>query len=145
MGSAVAEPDQADAGTVTAFFVVLTVALLGVTGLVVDGGLALTRKSAAISLAAEAARAGAQALDLATYRTRGVIQLDPPAARRRAEQYLASADAQGIVTATAAAVTVQVTVRIPTQLLGIVGVDTLTVTGQGTAAPVHSIAPPAIP
>ncbi|MBE3204731.1 MULTISPECIES: pilus assembly protein TadG-related protein [Frankiaceae] len=137
------DPTRKDAGTVTAFFVVLTVALLAVTGLVVDGGLALDRKSAAVSLAAEAARAGAQGLDLATYRASGVIQLDPTAAERRAEQYLATAGTEGTVTATAATVTVTVTVRVPTQLLGIVGIDTLTVTGQASAAPVHGVTAPA--
>ncbi|MEX5713818.1 pilus assembly protein TadG-related protein [Parafrankia sp. FMc6] len=139
-------PDQdRDRGTVTAFFVVLVVALIGVTGLVVDGGLALDRKAAAISLAAEAARAGAQGLDLETYRASGVVHLDPAAARRRAEQYLTAAGGQGTVTATATTVTVKVTVRMPTQLLGIVGVDTLTVTGQATAGPVHGVTAPSVP
>lgn len=139
-------PDRTrDAGTVTAFFLVITVALLGVTGLVVDGGIALDRKSAAVSLATEAARAGAQSLDLATYRASGVIRLDPPAARRRAERYLTAADAAGTVTTTAATVTVQVTVTVPTQLLGIVGVDTLTVTGWASAAPIHGVTAPANP
>ncbi|OHV23997.1 hypothetical protein BBK14_23670 [Parafrankia soli] len=129
----------------TAFFVVLTVALISVTGLVVDGGLALNRKAAAISLAAEAARAGAQGLDLETYRSSGIVQLDRAAARRRAEQYLAGSGAQGTVTATAAMVTVTVTVAVATQLLGIVGVDTLTVTGQATAAPIHGVTAPSGP
>ncbi|WP_018504996.1 pilus assembly protein TadG-related protein [Parafrankia discariae] len=139
-------PDRTrDTGTVTAFFLVLTIALLGVTGLVVDGGIALDRKSAAVSLAAEAARAGAQALDLADYRASGIVHLDPAAARRRAEQYLAGSGAQGTVTATATTVTVQVTVTVPTQLLGIVGVDTLTVTGHASAAPIHGVTAPANP
>ena len=64
-------------GRVTAFVVVITTACLLFAGLVLDGGLALAAKTKAIGQAQEAARAGAQALDLATYRANGKARLDP--------------------------------------------------------------------
>ena len=56
-GSRVAA-DRHDEGTVTAFVVILTTALLACAGLVLDGGLALTARVRAVNLAQEAARAG---------------------------------------------------------------------------------------
>jgi Flp pilus assembly protein TadG len=132
-----------DRGQITAFVAVVAVGLLALAGLVVDGGRALAAKSRAISLAAEAARAGAQQLDLTTYRTTGTRQLDPAAARFHADAYLTAndADARSDVTATTATVTVTVTISTDTALLGLVGVTTLTVTGTATARPTSSLTP----
>ena len=55
-------------GTVTAFVVIFTLALILLAGLVVDGGLTLAARVQAIDEAQAAARAGAQAIDLAAYR-----------------------------------------------------------------------------
>ncbi|MCK9921182.1 pilus assembly protein TadG-related protein [Frankia sp. AgPm24] len=131
----------ADGGYVTAFFAVLVVALLGLAGLALDGGEVLNTKTRAISTAAEAARAGAQALDLAVYRADGTRQLNPDQARTRALAYLASADAHGSVTATTILVTVTVTATYQPQLLTLVGVGPLTVTGTASATPRSAVAP----
>ena len=64
-------------GMVTAFVVVFTLALLLMAGLVLDGGLTLAAKVQAIEEAQAAARAGAQAIDIPTYRATGQITLDP--------------------------------------------------------------------
>ena len=66
-----------EAGMVTAFVVIFTFALLVMAGLVLDGGLALAAKVQAIDAAQAAARAGAQAIDIPTYRATGQITLDP--------------------------------------------------------------------
>ncbi|WP_239340913.1 pilus assembly protein TadG-related protein [Frankia sp. CiP3] len=128
-----------DGGQITAFFAVFAVALLALAGLTVDGGRALATKSKAISTAAEAARAGAQALDLLTYRTTGVPQLDPAQARRLAQDYLTAADAQGVVTATPVLVTVTVTAVTGTHLLTVLGVRQITVTGTASSTPVRGV------
>jgi Putative Flp pilus-assembly TadE/G-like len=122
-------------GRVSAFVVVLTTACLLFAGLVLDGGLALAAKTRAIGQAQEAARAGAQELDLTTYRATGVFRLDPTHARAAAQRYLTTVHATGAVTATDNTVAVTVTTRTPTQLLGLIGIREITVTGAGRAEP----------
>lgn len=122
-------------GRVTAFVVIITAACLLFAGLVLDGGLALAAKSRAIGQAQEAARAGAQELDLAAYRSGGIARLNPSAARAAAQRYLRSVGATGKVSASDTMVRVHVHARQPTQLLEIVGTTSLTVSGEGQATP----------
>jgi hypothetical protein len=122
-------------GRVTAFVVVLTSGCLFFAGLVLDGGLALAAKTRAIGQAQEAARAGAQELDLAAYRAAGVLRLDPVPAQAAARHYLATVAATGTVTLTGNTVQVTVTTTQPTQLLGLLGIGEITVTGHGQAEP----------
>ncbi|WP_416968262.1 pilus assembly protein TadG-related protein [Streptomyces sp. 4F14] len=131
-----------DAGQVTPFVVILTAAVVMFAGLLLDGGLALAAKTRALGEAQEAARAGAQALDLTAYRTDGTVRLDPAQARTRARTYLATTNDTGVVTVVGDTVSVTVTVHQATQLLRFIGLDTLTVTATGTAHPVHGITTP---
>jgi Flp pilus assembly protein TadG len=120
-------------GTVTAFVVVFTAALILMAGLVLDGGLTLAAKVQAINDAQAAARAGAQAIDLSTFRTTGQITLDPAEATTDADNYLAAAGHTGTVAVDGDQVTVTVSITQPMQILSIVGIRHLTVTGTGTA------------
>lgn len=122
-------------GQVTAFLVVGVTGLLALVGLVLDGGLALAAKVEAIGHAQEAARAGAQQLDLAAYRDDGTVTLDPQQASAAAHQYLSAAGASGTVTVAGDTITVTVTAVQPTQILGVVGLNDITVEGSGTAEP----------
>lgn len=122
-----------EAGMVTAFVVIFTSALILLAGLVFDGGLTLAAKVQAIDEAQAAARAGAQALDLASYRATGQAVLDPVAATADAEAYLAATGHTGTVTVAGDQVTVTVRISQPTQILGIAGIGSLTVSGTGTA------------
>ena len=122
-----------DEGTVTAFTVILTTALLACTGLVLDGGLALTARVRAVGLAQEAARTGAQELDLAAYRTTGTLTLRPDTAVAAAQAYLTTAGATGTVIAGPTTVTVTVTLDQPTALLTLIGLRSLRLTGHATA------------
>lgn len=122
------KPERSDApvlvdedGQVTAFAVVMTVNLLLCAGLVLDGGQALAARVRLIGVAQEAARAGAQQLDLTTYRKTGQAMLDPPRA---------------------AAAHVELTAQVPTQLLSIAGLTRLRVHASGTASPVRGITEP---
>ncbi|MDT0307265.1 hypothetical protein RM780_09850 [Streptomyces sp. DSM 44917] len=132
----------ADRGQITAFVVPLMVTLMAMAGLALDGGLALAARVRALGEAQEAARAGAQAIDLAVYRADGTLRLDPAQARRLAVTYLTGAGTQGMVSATEEEVTVTVTAVQDTQLLHLVGVDTLTVTASGAAQPQPGITGP---
>ncbi|WP_239406012.1 pilus assembly protein TadG-related protein [Frankia sp. Cj3] len=135
--------DRADDGVVTAFTVVFVTALILVAGLVLDGGLALAAKVRAITTAQEAARAGAQALDLAAYRADGRAVLDPTDARQRAQAFLTAAGATGTVVAvTGTRVTVTVHTTVHTQLLSLAGLGRLEVSGVGSAVAVRGIVAP---
>jgi hypothetical protein len=120
---------------VTAFVVVLTIGILALAGLTLDGGLALSAKVKANGQAEAAARAGAQAIDLAAYRDNGALHLVPVQAVADAYSYLAAVGASGTVTVSGDTVTVTVTASQNTQLLGMVGISSLTVHGTGSAHP----------
>src|SRR2546423_3383833 len=106
-----------DAGQVTPFVVILTIALIAFAGLVLDAGMALSAKVQALDAAQAAARAGAQQLDVTEYREHNIAQLDPPSAEAAARGWLASAGLDGTVAATVETVTVTVRRSTRTQLL----------------------------
>lgn len=122
-------------GFAAAFVVVIFIAFIAVAGLAVDGGGAAATKARAQTIADEAARAGAGALDIAAFRADSVVVLDPAAAQAAATDWLAATGANGTVQASATDVTVTVTADYATQLLGTAGLDTITVTATATAAP----------
>jgi hypothetical protein len=130
---------RADDGRVTAFVAVMMAGIVAVAGLGLDGGLALAAKVAAEGQAEAAARAGAQAIDLAAYRGTGALKLVPAQAETSAQSYLARVGAVGAVTTSEESVTVTVTATVHTQLLGMVGVSALTVHGQGSARPERGV------
>jgi len=131
-----------DAGQVTPFAVLMTIALLAVAGLVLDAGLALSEKVRALDIAQAAARAGAQELDLYMYRTSNVAELDPDRAASAARAWLTSARVEGDATATVTTVTVTVRRTSNTQLLRIVGVRQLHVSAIATATAVQGVTGP---
>ncbi|MCP2243313.1 pilus assembly protein TadG-related protein [Lentzea aerocolonigenes] len=129
----------ADDGQVSAFVVTITLALLALAGLGLDGGLALAAKVKANGHAEAAARAGAQALDLAQYRATGQLRLIPAQSAAEALDYLGNVGASGTVTVSGDTVAVRVTASQPTQLLGLVGVSSVQVHGEGSARPQRGI------
>ncbi len=131
-----------DEGMVSAFLLAAMIGLFAVVGLGLDPGEAYAAKIKAIGQAEEAARAGAQQLDLTTYRTTGVLQLDPVAAQQAAQQFLTAQGQTGAVTATTVRVTVTVTTGYRTQLWHLAGIDTITVHATGTAVPRRGITGP---
>jgi hypothetical protein len=132
---------RADDGQATAFVVVLTTGILALAGLTLDSGLALAADVRANGQAEAAARAGAQAIDLTTYRATGTLRLDPAHAAANAHTHLAAENATGTVTITDDTVTVTVTTTYTTQLLDLVGISSITVHGQGSAQPQPDIPP----
>ncbi len=118
---------------VTAFVVIFTMAFVLLAGLVLDGGLALSAKVTALDEAQAAARAGAQAINLALYRQDGQVILEQAAARADALGYLASTGHQGTVTVVGDQVSVTVTVVQPTQILSVAGISHFTETASGEA------------
>ncbi|MFD9735705.1 pilus assembly protein TadG-related protein [Umezawaea sp. NPDC059074] len=131
-----------EGGRVTAFVVILVTACLLFAALVIDGGLALAAKTSAFGEAQEAARTGAQEIDLAAYRAGGAVQLVPTRADSAARAYLAAAGHGGTVSVADDAVQVTVTVTYDTKLLGLVGIGSITVTGTGQAEAQRGISGP---
>ncbi|GAA5197438.1 hypothetical protein GCM10023322_68700 [Rugosimonospora acidiphila] len=128
---------------VAAAWTLLTIPIaLIALGLVLDTGTGIQAWNTDRNHAADAARTGAQQIDLARYRQTGTIQLDPAAAAAAARAYLATVGATGTATATVTTVTVTVTSTTPTQLLNLAGVRTLHEQATQTATPLHGVTAP---
>jgi Flp pilus assembly protein TadG len=125
-------------GSISAFVVLLLVALIVLLGLVVDGGAALSARQAAADEAEQAARAGAGALSVEALRT-GSLQLDPAAAVAAADSFAAAAGHPGTATVSGGIVTVQIHYRMATEVLGIVGIDSLPVSAVASATDVQGV------
>jgi hypothetical protein len=139
------QPDERQSGSVTLWLMITAVALFAAMGLVSDGGQALAVKGQAISDAYGAARAGAEALDQASFARGGPPSPDATAAQAAAVAFLARAGVgpgQAQIVVTTAEVTVTVQLSAPTPLLGAVGVGPFTVTGRGNARAIYGLRGP---
>jgi len=129
-----------ESGQISAFVVVIAVPLVAVAGLVVDGGAVLAAHQEAISTALEAARAGAQAVDVSVLRSNGTVVLDQSEARAEALSYLSAAGVQTETVSVAGDdVTVTVTKRQPLAVLSAFGIGPVTVSGTATATAVQGV------
>jgi hypothetical protein len=124
-----------DEGRIALLVIVLTVAVLAMIGLSVDGGGKVRALQRADSLASEAARAAGQQILAAQAIQGGDKVVDPTAAVAAARDYLAAAGVTGTVTVSPERRHIEVTVTIlyRTVFLGTLGIDTLTATRQATA------------
>ena len=124
-----------DAGNASIILVLITPAIFGVAGLVIDGGRALNARQLAANQAEQAARAAVDAVDVDAIRSGAGIVIDPLAARGAAERYLAAAGGTGSVSVGPGSVTVTVTTTTSTAFLAVVGINRMSVTGTATARP----------
>lgn len=129
-----------DAGRVSVFLAVAVTGLLAVLGAAVDATGQLRTLLRADNLAAEAARAAGQAVDVAAVARSGSYRIDPDRAVRYARDYLVAAghDLPGSawsVRLTDDRTAVQITVQLTYQhrILGRFGVPDAAVTGTATA------------
>jgi uncharacterized membrane protein len=122
-------------GAVLIAGLLMSLALLIVIGAAVDIGRAFIERRELVSLADQAALTGSQALDLQALH-QGRLSLDPGAAQATAVAALAGEpELESRATASPESVSVAVSRQIPTLLLRIVGLTTLTVKAQATAEP----------
>jgi Flp pilus assembly protein TadG len=129
-----ARGDDPERGSLTVFTAVIAVALLAMGGLVIDGTGKLRAARQADAIAEEAARAGADSINATAIRAGGPVTVDPSTAVSAAQSYLTSADVTGTAIADGPdRIAVTVTITRPTDLLGLVGVHSFTVTGHATA------------
>jgi len=130
---------RGDAGNAAIVLVLITPALFGVAGLVVDGGRAINARQLAADQAEQAARAAADQLDLDAVRAGDGLLIDPFAARGAAERYLAAAGGIGTVAVDNTSVTVTVTATTRTAFFAVIGIDQFRVTGTATGRPARGI------
>lgn len=138
-GSAVDDEGGIDRGSVTAWLLGTMVGLIVLAGLVLDGGAALAARGKAADTAAQAARAGADALDQASLRsaTPAGFTANPAAARAAAGRVLAAAGVTGEITVSGSAVTVTARASQPAVILTIVGIGEVGGQASATAIPLH--------
>jgi alpha-ketoglutarate-dependent taurine dioxygenase len=129
---------EQNTGSVTAFSVVILLALFSVVGVVVDGGAALGAHQRTVDEVEEAARAGAGALSVAGLR-RGSLELDDQQAISAAQAFTVAAGHPGRAWVVGQTVFVQVDYRQPTSILGIVGITSLPVSATASAVDVAGV------
>jgi len=133
-----------EAGMVTAFVVVITLALVLFIGLVLDGGYTLAARREAIDEADGAARAAAQSVDPLT-RTSHQTVLDSGQAQAAVDLFLIPTGHQGRAVVNGDLVTVTISFSQPLYILGAGGLFSITVTGHGSARAVPGVQTGAVP
>ncbi|MHB8242223.1 MAG: TadG family pilus assembly protein [Solirubrobacteraceae bacterium] len=122
-------------GSVLIGGLLLAFALVMVIGLGVDVAHWFLVRRQLTAIANDAALSGSQAIDVPELHV-GRFQLSPGKAREQAMRTVAAnPSTRGQASATTGSVTVTVTRRVPTILLGVVGLHTVTVSAHATAAP----------
>lgn len=121
---------QHEAGSISAFVAVIALALVMVAGMAYDGGQIIAAQATARDLAASAARAGAQEVDLEQLRRSGEAILDPDRAAAAAEEFLAQTGHRGTARVEGTAITVSVQL---TQTMRILPVSDRSITATDTA------------
>ena len=119
-------------GSITGFVAVIATALVMVAGMAYDGGQVIDAHNAARNDAEQAARAGAQQIDITHLRQTSEPRLDSGEAEAAALDYLARVGATGTASVDGADITVTVTRIQPLHILP--GQDrTITVTETASA------------
>jgi Flp pilus assembly protein TadG len=123
-------------GSATVFMLGFATVLMVGAGLVVDGGLALNARSRLTDDAEQAARAGANAIDVNALRDRGELVVDPGRAQAVAAGFLADRGYQNIsVSVNGNRVTASAESTADTAILGLIGIGSFTVRGDAVAEP----------
>lgn len=133
----------ADRGSATILVIGLAIMLFACAGLAIDGGRAINARDKAFDVAEQAARTGAGQLDLASLREpNGAVVLNRADADTAARRFVSTAgyDARSVtISLTGGSVTVVTEKTFNTALLGIVGINSMTISGTATAGPATSI------
>ncbi|MCU1403829.1 MAG: hypothetical protein JWQ43_132 [Glaciihabitans sp.] len=124
--------EDPERGSITLPLIILVVALILFMGLVVDGSGKVQAAERASQVAQSAARFATNSLTGEAIAT-GTVQLNRPAAVAAAQGQLAAAGLTGNVTATDNTVTVTTSVTYNTVFLGLIGIETLSGEGTGSA------------
>ena len=127
-------PD-AERGSITLMLAAMFVGLLALFGIVVDGGTKLDAAQNADAVAQEAARAGAGRVSQSAAYTTGQFLVDQQQAVAAARAYLAGGGYTGtVVPQGRASIRVTVTITRPTQVLSLIGINSVSATGSAVAS-----------
>jgi Flp pilus assembly protein TadG len=137
-------PLRCDRGSLSLWWILMVIPLLIMLGITYDLGGKLRDIEHADAIAAEAARAGAQAIDPAQAVPGDAVVLDPGKAAAEARRYLAAAGVDGTATVDGdgTTITVEVTTRRPTVFLQAIGQPWLEVEGHASAELLHGVGAP---
>lgn len=129
-----------DEGQVLVMVALMMVDVVGVVGLVSDGGLVFAQRRDLQNVADAAAAAGAMQIDEAVYRSRGEVVVDEKLAREAAVFYL---DAEGgldyVVNVLPDRVEVSVSRQATTGFLRVIGIDGVMVSASASAEPRYGV------
>lgn len=132
-----------DKGTFSTFTAIFALAVLLFAGLLIDGGLAIHGRQRALDVAEQAARAGADAIDVETLRETGEVVLDVGAECARVDLIMQQYDdiEAGDYECAEGAEEVQVTVTktIETTFLSLIGINEFTMTVTAAAHPEEGV------
>lgn len=124
-------PDER--GSISVWFATASLVMIILVGMAVDLGGKVHTQQRTRSVAAQAARTGAQEVQSATMRG-GDLQIDVAAARSAAEAYLRAAGVTGTVSVTGGdTLVVHTSDTYTSKFLGIIGLKSMPVTGEASA------------
>lgn len=129
---------RVERGSASIFVIGMSLVLMVCAGLVVDGGIAINARMRIADDAEQAARVGADSIDVPTLRGSGALVVDPAMATSRAAAYLRDRGyAQGDFTVDPQGNTVVVTVSdtSDTALLKLINIDSFEINAEATATP----------
>ncbi|WP_405055954.1 pilus assembly protein TadG-related protein [Kribbella sp. NBC_01505] len=123
-------------GSATIFMLGFATVLMVGAGIVIDGGLALNKRSQLTDDTEQAARSAANAIDIPYLRSTGVVQVDPAQASAVGSGFLAERGYTDIsVSVNGNEVTASAQSTVDTAILSLIGINTFTIRGQATAVP----------
>ncbi len=129
---------HAERGSASIFTIGMAIVLLVCAGLVVDGGLAINARMRVADDAEQAARVGADSIDIAQLRDSGTLVVDEGLARDRAASYLRGrgySNGQYRIDVNGNAVEVAVQDIADTSLLKLVNINSYEVNAAATSVP----------
>lgn len=128
-------PCRDESGTAAIFVVGVTLVLLACAGLVLDGGNALNARMRLADNIEQAARAGAQQINVAHLRAHGEVRLDQPVAGDRAREFLSSFGYSDVRVRINADDSITISARdtVDTDLLSLIGIHRFDVSASATS------------
>lgn len=124
---------RSERGSVSLWAVLAAFSMIVMVGIAVDFGGQTIAEQHARTIAAQAARAAGQQLQLDTVARTGTATTDTRRATTAATSYLAQAGQSGTVTVSGTTITINVTGSYPCVFLSIIGITRLPVHGSATA------------
>ena len=129
-------PARGERGSATVFVLGFATVLMVGAGLVVDGGLALNKRSQVTDDAEQAARVGANAIDVPALRDRGVLAINEAEAISQASAFLSARGYTNIeVRVEGLQVFASADSKVDTVILGLIGIGSIPVDGDAVAEP----------